>query len=193
MGEVQAQIHILVDYHSLHDGGTEKLAALTPALREDFLRRCTGEVYGSKLAQFLLLTQSSAFRPKLTYEAGTKQPSLLDINKALVAAVVSYNELGFPLKFGTDFEAGATTTTATTTTAHAGHGGKKASGGASLMSGQAGVPPYACVQWVWIDGEWVRKYNYDALVVSGTVHTEGDLQAAYRVALSYPSEPPDVV
>ncbi len=159
MGNLQAQIQILVDFHS-HDGGTAKLAALTPIARQAFLRASSDALHGGRLGDFLLLGQGSAFRPVLTHEAGTLQPSLLHINNALVEAVVAYNEMNFGLRFDTDFAANE---------------------GAQ----DTAIPPLVCVQWVWVNGEWVKKFNYDLHVIDGTPPSSGNLQAAYRVALSY--------
>jgi hypothetical protein len=156
MAQVQASIQILLDFHM---DGTAKLAAMTPLARQAFLDKCASDLHKGDIARFLALCQGPTFRPILTLEAGTSHPSLFDINKALVDAVCLYNEQGFGFKFDIDFEATAQT--------------------------GVNVPPYTCVQWVWVDGQWVRKYNYDLAIAAGTPHKGGGLTAAYRVALSY--------
>jgi hypothetical protein len=158
MSQVQASIHLLSDFHD-HDGGTARLAALPPAQRQQFLQACADELHGGRIADFLALQQSSAFRPILTHQTGT-HPSMLAMNEALVAAVVAYNEEAFPLRFDTNFAA-------------------------APKSADVAIPPYTCVQWVWVNGQLVVKYNYNLLVVHGSPPTASGLRGAYRVMLAY--------
>ena len=160
MGQLQAAIQLLVDFHS-HDLGTSKLAALTAVQREVFLRSCAEALYAGKEMEFLHLCQSSVFRPILAHETGTLQPSLSEIHAKLQDAIVTYNESGFGYKFDPDF----------------GAGGMQMAGGAT--------PDFVCVQWVLVNGEWVKKFNYDLVVIDGMAPSAGDLVGAYRAQLSY--------
>lgn len=160
MNQVQASIQLLVDYHA-HDGETQKLAAMTDAARKAFLETCTTALYGSRIADFLLLCSSAAFKPLIDLDPVTGEPTLAVIHAALATAVDAYNAGGFGLQFAITDP----------------HG----SGSASA------IPNYACVQWVWINGEWVKRYNYDLTVTTAgaTLHTSGGLTASYRVTLGY--------
>jgi hypothetical protein len=161
MGQVQATIQILVDFHD-HHGDTAKLLALSDVDRATFLSACADEVHAGRLADFLLLTQEPVFRPVLTHAAGTRHPSPAALAGAIEDAIEVYNERNFGYRFGFD-----------------------AAGSQSIA-----VPP-ACVQWVWINGEWVKKVNFDLHVVSGNPPTAstrlGVLKASYRVSIMYAS------
>jgi hypothetical protein len=57
-----------------------------------------------------------------------------------------------------------------------------------IVGATEALPDYACVQWVWINGEWVRRYNYDltpSALNTKAPHTLGGLTASYRVTLGY--------
>jgi hypothetical protein len=160
MNQVQASIQLLVDYH-VHDGGTAMLAAMTDAERKAFLEKCTADLQGGDVAKFLSLCSSGAFKPLIDLDPVTGEPTLAVIHAALAAAVAAYNVSGFGLQFAIS--------------------DPHASGSATA------VPNYACVQWVWINGEWVKRYNYDLTVTTAgaTLHTSGGLTASYRVTLGY--------
>jgi len=160
---VQTSIHLLVDFH-IHDDGTVKLGALDPVTRSTFLVRCGDALYGTRPADFVELHASTTFRPFLALEAATNLPSSSDVHQALFNAVVHYNEAAFGLTFDPDFGS--------------------AMGG---MQSGAALPPYACVQKVWVVDHWETRYNYDlaplADVPSQVLPDGRTLKAGYRVAL----------
>ena len=140
-----------------HGSDTGTLEDLDPLRREDFLTRASTALYTTKLGEFVMLMQSADFRPKLSYEGATKLPSYLEVNQKIVEAIKAYNNGNFPLGF--NFEA--------------------------LEEKNGALPDYDCIQWVWINGEWVKRYNYDLVVSRGNLETEGNLEAKYRITLSH--------
>jgi hypothetical protein len=163
---VQAKVHLRVDFHPHNGQGTQKLADLTPTERQSFLHSCDLALYDAKRDEFLLLQFTPEFNPVLTIEAGTKHPSFADIRASLQAAVSRYNaaELGMTFDEGLPGEA---------------------MGGQQMTAMTVALPPYSCVQYVWIDGKRVAIYNYDLVVLSNNAPTVGDLTASYRISLEY--------
>lgn len=162
MGQVQAEIRFLVDFHH-HNGGTAKLAALSNAERQTFVDDCAEQLHGKKLVEYIELGQSDTFRPFLTFEFGTHHPSEAMIHAALVTAVEEYNLRAFPLKFSPELMPEGHEHDATVAT-----------------------PPYSCVQYIWVNGVLVARYNYDLKVIGGTApKAPNGLVGSYRIALSY--------
>lgn len=165
MSQVQAEICLLVDFH-LHNGGTIKWNALSKTDRQEFSKDCANFLHGERIGAYLALMSSDKFRPILPFETGTRHPSPTTIHDALVTAVKAYNDGGFPVKFSPEFQAEHDAGHAPATT--------------------VAVPPPACVQYVWINGVLVAKYNYDLRATSGVLpKAPNGLVANYRIALSY--------
>jgi hypothetical protein len=169
---VQAKIHLKVDFHPHNANATLKLAALSPTERQSFLHACDDALYDSKRDEFLLLQFTSEFRPVLELVPNTKHPSFEDIRVSLQAAVARYNAAELGMTFDEELPAEVMPMTMSKMSTM------------SAMSSTA-IPPYSCVQYVWIDGHRVAIYNYDLVVLTNNAPTIGDLTASYRVALEY--------
>jgi len=93
----------------------------------------------------------------------TGHPSFEEVRDNIVAAVGYYNSLEFPLTFRTD------------------------------TLEMPAAPPYSCVRWVWLNGQWVAIYNYDLMATDpALVPRSGQLTARFHVALTYPRSSWDV-